>query len=1789
MGTYYYDGQVKFDLPWDYEYSKEYDDEGKESDHIKTGSYYNDDGEKCYKFSCVVALHEASEDRPAVFLRDLLKEKFQGESKTRTMMFDGDPEAALVTRGMPMNLFGTILQYYMLIAFVCVGGSKIVSLTTVQTYKEDDEDENLAVFENMATIIRSMSVNGKKNDLQGMGAQALHTALKPCFNEEDNIDIGARLWEMLGGSEEEMSYADQPLPDGVCASEDGYAVINEDWAVRLPDGWVFSTEEEHTCGRPFAAISREEYDESGRGPFAYGDNCFTVFRVAEAESNEYGMHSLLAGLMNSNEETVIDRPGLKVSYNCRHEENSTYCQYVTVTTYRASYMIQLFYTDPDLGEFSRVMKIEEILKTICHSYEVPFSERYQRREHAKPATTPVKTAKKNNISFIRAYPDESLYPHYNSLLNSPLKSLGFLGVNVVVNSTGTEYEFQSFHSMLNSFSSDPDENLSDTQRDRLTRILNSDTAAYDLHEKAKAMQDLFHVEPSVFDPKHDRECELEHSLMHRAYMMSALRSFAWTLSAYCKESGETPATVDYSCIRDLIAYIASHNWLNYDGESHCDGLCGGSDLHVYFVPDSTSVEDRRQLRGDGMSEEEEARIREKFQNFNIIRSQVQSLDALRRDLTYIYPAIEKIYNTLKTSRNNREQLLGDEADILYAWCALALAAKEPFFSEDGPMNYWFDQKETEEEAEANRLQQEKAVYDAWIAKYGAYLAPDPQISFSGKLFVFSGLATHADPKDHPTIQKVLDRGGEFRSKVSGLTDYLVIDPVFGGGSKLNTAIEQQKKGKPVQIILLKDLEAALGETVSPSAKKNCSCAAEEEPMTVSAKKANLAASAGCKLDGTVLTKYDNSVPCVVIPNGVTAIDRGAFIGGTNLKSVHIPETVQEIGESAFNGCDALTTVMLPRGVKRIGDFAFYSNNLEEIFIPATVERIGTPILNEYGGFKLAHVEEGSFAEQYCCDRRIPYDTYYDDKGGTTGFVTTAGMLIKYNGPGGEIVIPNDVRVIGTAVFQDNETINAVHIPEGVQAIDNYAFDNCVNLKEVSLPSSLEKLDYNAFGYCADLKHITIYSGIAQCDSDAFEDCQIEHLVIAEGSKQLEWYMIALLRCVACEPDEIVVTKVGNWVFEGSPRFAALQIPDTIATIGKEAFCDLSGLYKIFIPDGIEKIGYYAFGQNPEIQHIEMTDSVVEIEDSAFAFCGNLVSVVLSKNLRSISKELFCECENLTDVSIPDNVVSVGEDAFAGCKKIRELYVPDSVREIGKNAFPTGCLLCVEEGSYAEEYCKQQGLTYHYPGENIKTDVGANQEKTVIFAEEKEESISKDFVIKNGELVAYKGKDSRIVIPEGITAIQSNAFFGYTEAEEILLPNTVREIGEGAFYRCGKLKSICWPATAPKIPRQVCGFCESLCSVVIPEGVTDIGGSAFVNCRNLEEVFLPASVKEIDETAFLMVKNAMFHVYAGSFAETFVKEEGLQYQIVEYTENRQGKEMPQNQNELMPAIKETTHLVILANFWKNGIYSKGFEFPGDFGITFDAEQTIFNWKTCNRADDVETGIDGLGSAVNFTSVFMSGGKKIGGLYDALIECYGPKGDALHDEFYTEIASALKNDSAISLILASVIPQNGKMCGSWIVMDYSDLTLKADKVEWADSESEALEKAKARMEELARQCQTAAEEKTRKEMEEKRHREEEAQFRALQRARQEAEAERKRKEEEAERKRKAVEEAERQRQAELVAKRTRYDEISNAINLQMQIIAQNKGWFGAQAKARKAAQEQLTTLQAQLAKEFPNGKP
>ena len=79
----------------------------------------------------------------------------------------------------------------------------------------------------------------------------------------------------------------------------------------------------------------------------------------------------------------------------------------------------------------------------------------------------------------------------------------------------------------------------------------------------------------------------------------------------------------------------------------------------------------------------------------------------------------------------------------------------------------------------------------------------------------------------------------------------------------------------------------------------------------------------------------------------------------------------------------------------------------------------------------------------------------------------------------------------------------------------------------------------------------------------------------------------------------------------------------------------------------------------------------------------------------------------------------------------------------------------------------------------------------------------DFIIKNGELRKYNGKEQNVTIPSGITRI-CGAFMGNDRLE----------------------------------------------SVIIPQGVTDIGMSAFKDCRNLKAVTIPNSVNHIGLCAFV---------------------------------------------------------------------------------------------------------------------------------------------------------------------------------------------------------------------------------------------------------------------------------------------------------------------------------------------------
>ena len=103
----------------------------------------------------------------------------------------------------------------------------------------------------------------------------------------------------------------------------------------------------------------------------------------------------------------------------------------------------------------------------------------------------------------------------------------------------------------------------------------------------------------------------------------------------------------------------------------------------------------------------------------------------------------------------------------------------------------------------------------------------------------------------------------------------------------------------------------------------------------------------------------------------------------------------------------------------------------------------------------------------------------------------------------------------------------------------------------------------------------------------------------------------------------------------------------------------------------------------------------------------------------------------------------------------------------------------------------------------------------------------DFVIKDGVLLAYCGREAVVVVPEGVTTIGEYAFTSVNRRatiERVVLPSSLKEIKEGAFYGCHDLEEI-----------------------IIPDGVTCIEKNAFD--EELKKIVLPKSIISLKEETF----------------------------------------------------------------------------------------------------------------------------------------------------------------------------------------------------------------------------------------------------------------------------------------------------------------------------------------------------
>ena len=187
----------------------------------------------------------------------------------------------------------------------------------------------------------------------------------------------------------------------------------------------------------------------------------------------------------------------------------------------------------------------------------------------------------------------------------------------------------------------------------------------------------------------------------------------------------------------------------------------------------------------------------------------------------------------------------------------------------------------------------------------------------------------------------------------------------------------------------------------------------------------------------------------------------------------------------------------------------------------------------------------------------------------------------------------------------------------------------------------------------------------------------------------------------------------------SPRANITEIilPDSIRSIGKEAFAECLELQRINIPDKVRSIGEGAF-IDTRLKEIALPDSYKGQGKRFFSSCWVLKSVRLSPNMTAIGNDMFNGCFSLRGIELPRGIKRIGKNAFYCCHELEELVIPEgmekleelamsecfllktvvipaSVKKIAENCFlgSDDLTAVVEAGSYAEEFCKTKGIKF----------------------------------------------------------------------------------------------------------------------------------------------------------------------------------------------------------------------------------------------------------------------------------------------------------------------------------------------------------------------------------------------------------------------------------------------------------------------------------------------------------------
>jgi hypothetical protein len=342
----------------------------------------------------------------------------------------------------------------------------------------------------------------------------------------------------------------------------------------------------------------------------------------------------------------------------------------------------------------------------------------------------------------------------------------------------------------------------------------------------------------------------------------------------------------------------------------------------------------------------------------------------------------------------------------------------------------------------------------------------------------------------------------------------------------------------------------------------------------------------------------------------------------------------------FYGCSGLTSVTIPRTVS---DIAFVNCTS---LMAITVDPLN-PSYSSVDGvlFDKSQTTLIQYPEAKAGDYTIPNSV--TDIG--AAFSGCTGLT--------SVAIPNSVTSIGDTLFLGCTSLITVTIPNSVTSIGGAAFDSCTSLTNATIPKSVTNIGDDPFAYCPSLMAITVdplnpsYSSV---DGVLFDKSQTT-LIQYPGGKA-GGYSI---------PKS--VTNIGRSAsaFRGCVNLTSITIPKSATgTIQREEFDGCTNLAAFTVDalnptyssvDGVlfdkteTTVLRYPTGKAGSYS---IPNTVTSIGFEAFYDCLNLTGVTIPNSVTSIGEFAFHACNSLSSVTIPDSVTSIPMEAFGDCTSPR---------------------------------------------------------------------------------------------------------------------------------------------------------------------------------------------------------------------------------------------------------------------------------------------------------------------------------------------------------------------------------------------------------------------------------------------------------------------------------------------------------------------------------------------------------